>query len=440
LISGTPLELKKYFGDDWYKLRPFNWEDEFSKIMKNEGGFSIVIGNPPYGYLIPASQKEYFSDKYCHQDYQKDWYLLFSERYHFLLKESGLLGVIISNTWLQSLKYRRIRLYLTSSYQWHRILRIKEKAFPATVDTHILIFKRDKKGLSQRGILAVDQRNREMISTLHRLSFRFIPRNGDPVNILTSESAHNLVNKIKKCSSPLSYFCSVFNGIKPFEEGKGTPPQTGETVKNKPYVKEGCRPDSSWSPLLRGSLIQKYRTLWHQDYWIKYGPWLAAPRDPRIFEAPEKIMVRQTGDSIIATLVKDNFFARNNLHILLPKIAEYKLPYVLGIMNSSLIDFFYTFMNPEKGEALAEVKKEHVENLPIRTINFDKSIENKLHIDLAALVEIMLDLNKELQRAKGTERVRLEKLVEKTDREIDDLVYRLYGITDEERRIIEEGE
>ena len=60
LISGDILELKKYFGDDWYKVKPFNWEDEFRKIMVDEGGFDVVIGNPPYGYMIPENSKSFF--------------------------------------------------------------------------------------------------------------------------------------------------------------------------------------------------------------------------------------------------------------------------------------------------------------------------------------------------------------------------------------------
>jgi hypothetical protein len=98
LISGNALELHKYFGEDWYKVKPFNWEDEFPQIMKEEGGFDVVIGNPPYGYMISKQHLEYFSNRYFFQDYQKDWYLLFLERYSLMLKQNRFLGVIVSNT------------------------------------------------------------------------------------------------------------------------------------------------------------------------------------------------------------------------------------------------------------------------------------------------------------------------------------------------------
>jgi hypothetical protein len=107
-------------------------------------------------------------------------------------------------------------------------------------------------------------------------------------------------------------------------------------------------------------------------------------------------------------------------------------------MNSRLMDFVYTFINPEKGEALAEVKKEHIEQLLIRTIDFSNISEKRLHDDLIVLVDVMLDLNKKVQTAKGAEKEQIQRQIEKTDKEIDDLVYELYGINEEERKIIEQ--
>ncbi len=138
--------------------------------------------------------------------------------------------------------------------------------------------------------------------------------------------------------------CNVYDGIKPFEKGKGEPPQSEKIVTGKPYVREGEKPEKNWSPLLRGKLIQRYINYWDNNYWVLYGPWLAAPRDPMIFSEPLKIMVRQTGDSIISTLIGNGFIARNNLHIILPKLKSYSLCYILGIINSKLIDFVYTFI------------------------------------------------------------------------------------------------
>ena len=217
---------------------------------------------------------------------------------------------------------------------------------------------------------------------------------------------------------------NVFNGVKPFEKGKGKPPQTAQIMRDKPFVVEGSKPaGADWMPLLRGRLIQRYVTLWNNNSWIKYGEWLAAPRDPAIFEAPEKIFVRQTGDSIIATLGKLGFVARDNLHIILPKIST-NLFFVLGVLNSKAIDFAYCFINPEKGEALAQVKKNHIEELPLPKVVLDGPQRQKPIITLVGRVLAAK------QRDAEADTSMLES-------EIDKLVYALYGLTPDEIALIE---
>jgi hypothetical protein len=191
---------------------------------------------------------------------------------------------------------------------------------------------------------------------------------------------------------------------------------------------------------LRGGLIQRYINFWNEDYWISYGPWLAAPRDPKIFEAPEKIVCRQTGDRIICTLIDNKFICRNNLHIILLQDCNYNLKYILGILNSSFCDFCYRAINPEKGEALAEIKKQHLGQLPIRTINFSDPTEKAQHDKLVTLVETMLELQKKYHETRMEQDKELyERRIKMVGAQIDGLVYDLYGLTEEGIRIIEGG-
>lgn len=100
------------------------------------------------------------------------------------------------------------------------------------------------------------------------------------------------------------------------------------------------------------------------------------------------------------------------------------------------MDFAYSFMNPEKGEALAEVKKKHVEQLPIRTIDMSNPVDVKCHDRMVALVQRMLDLHKQTP-ATPFEQERLARDISATDAEIDRLVYELYELTPEEVKIVE---
>ena len=247
-----------------------------------------------------------------------------------------------------------------------------------------------------------------------------------------SSKGLKLIKRLVEKSEPIGSICKVFNGVKPFEKGKGIPPQDEKVMEEKPFVKTRNVEGESWSPLLRGSLIQRYLNLWNHNYWIQYGEWLAAPRKLEIFEAPLKIVVRQTGDSIIATLVEGGFIMRDNLHIILPENDKFDLRYILGLLNSRLTDFYYSFLNPEKGEALAQVKKKHVEQLLIPEVPPDRQSP------VVDLVDQMLELNKKLAESKIPQTTEmLQRQIETIDKQTDDLVYKLYNLTEEEIKIVE---
>lgn len=81
-------------------------------------------------------------------------------------------------------------------------------------------------------------------------------------------------------------------------------------------------------------MIQKYLITWNNDYWISLGDWLAEPRYSAQYNVLCKIVIRQTGDSLIAALDNRQFIVRDNLYTLLAKNSDLYLRYLLGIINS----------------------------------------------------------------------------------------------------------
>jgi len=398
---------------------------------KYNGGFDIVIGNPPYVKVADKDIFEYFHKHYKHQDYQQDLYLLFLEKYRSLLADGGKLGIIIPNTWLQSIKYRNIRKYLINEYFWENILHNEDHVFNAVVDTHILIFQKNK--YIKNTDVQIDCSFKKNIQFYQKINQYELPDNGDIINIIAKDDEKQLFEKIKKQSVFIVNICNVYNGVKPFEKGKGSPSQTEKIVKEKPYVfEEGSKPEGDdWLPLMRGSLMHRYSNFWKNDSWIKYGKWLAAPRNPEIFEKDEKIILRQTGDSIIATIVRKRIICRNNLHIIISEKLNHKV--ILGFLNSKLTNFYYQQINPEKGEALAEVKKMHVEQLPL-----PKAIDDCIQISIIKLVDTLLTLYKEKTEACLQSKLNtLQENIDYCEDCINEIVYQLYGLTDDEIRIIE---
>jgi len=112
--------------------------------------------------------------------------------------------------------------------------------------------------------------------------------------------------------------------------------------------------------------------------------------------------------------------------------------YLLGLLNSRLLDFYLKQIStPFRGGYYA-YNRQYIEQLPIRTINFDDPEDIARHNKMVALVERMLALHKKLAAATvPPEKELYQRQIAATDRQIDALVYELYGLTEEEVGVIE---
>jgi hypothetical protein len=118
--------------------------------------------------------------------------------------------------------------------------------------------------------------------------------------------------------------------------------------------------------------------------------------------------------------------------------SNYNKKFLLGLLNSKLINCIHGSIVPEYGKAFAEVKIINLKKIPIPTIDFSNHSEKNFHDDIVALVDIMLELNKKKHTAKGEEKEQIQRQIDKTDGEIDAIVYSLYGITEAEKKLIEQ--
>ena len=112
--------------------------------------------------------------------------------------------------------------------------------------------------------------------------------------------------------------------------------------------------------------------------------------------------------------------------------------YVLGLLNSNLLFWrLRSISNVFRGGWIT-CTKQYVETLPIRTINFSDPADVAHHDRMVVLVEQMLKLHKDLAAALTPDlKTSLQRQIDATDTQIDHLVYDLYGLTDEEIRVVE---
>ena len=251
------------------------------------------------------------------------------------------------------------------------------------------------------------------------------------------EESIKLAEKINKNNSKLSDLFFINVGIKPYQKGKGKPPQTRQTVKSRLFDSDN-QIDELLPTISSRKRYSKIYNFSNKFRFIKYGIWLAEPRQSANFDAPLKIFMRQTGDSLVAVVDDSKYLCLNNMHVLVPKRIEISPYFILGLLNSRMMNWYYQTLNPEVGEALAEVKKTNVEKLPIKVIDFKNPNDVKQHNRMVSLVERMMELHKRSPKT-PQEHDQLQREIAATDAAIDHLVYQLYNLTDKEIRIVEGG-
>jgi len=333
------------------------------------------------------------------------------------------------------------RELLLRNSKLNEIVGLPSNVFPgATVDTIILITEKADytNSYHKANIWIKTFGKKQIISSVENPKKEFYAKSIDwfeqnAFNLQIDNSERELLNKIELGKSVINDIAEMYSGIKSYEVGKGEPAQSEKIRDEKPYTSE-TKVDKSGQPFYDGKHIGRYQLLWRNNNWIKYGEWLAAPRNPENF-VNEKILIRKiTGKTLLATYIPETSYCNTLLFVLKLKDKKYTYKSILGILNSKLIGWYFRKkFQISDDDTFPQIMIRDILQFPIPKIT-----EVKQQTEIIKYVDQLLQLNKDKQNATLPNQLEIiESRIEYAERRINDLVYQLYELTADEIKLIE---
>jgi len=410
-INRLETEIEEIKNNKIYE-NSFEWRFEFPEVLNEKGdfvGFDVVIGNPPYGAQFDDNEKKYIKNKFSSYQYKFDSYVYFMEMALKILKNDAFVEFIVPILWMSLENCKPIRdLYLNKN-NFQRVYIHGENVFEeAVVNTCSIQTIKQQPSKSFRIINNLLDFNVEREKWIDNQNFK--------VEYRLDLNSKLLIDKIRKSSIPLSNLGDVVQGITPYDSYRG---HSKEIIISKAFHFD-FKKDETCGRWLEGKNLKRYSISW-DNKWLSYGDWLAAPREKKFFEG-KRIIFREvtgTGKRIQATIVDELFYYGHSISPFKPNNDDH-LHSILGIVNSRLISWFAANYFPNFGkDVFPKLNPNDIKEIPIHQ-NFKL---NKLD----NIVNQILMLKKEDNLADTTE----------LETQIDQLVYQLYGLTDDEIAIVE---
>jgi adenine-specific DNA-methyltransferase len=416
LIGWDIMDGQLFDNEALKKLNPMDYDAVFPKIMRN-GGFDAVVGNPPYVSIkmLDKISTSYFVKHYLTGKNQTDLYALFVEKALKIINNISFLSFIIPDSIIDRSNYISTRSLIISQSNLNTIL-VLNSVFK-NVNVGSCVFTTSKKikliceyiKTKNLDTFIAKDYTRLLIdpssfSLNDNFSFLFI----DPIK-------NNILSKLNQNKIMLGELCFLGRG----EE---------VSKKAKFILKENIQ---NSVPFITGDFISRY-TSYEPQLFIKKAD--IKKKNENLYSA--KIVIRQVGKNLNATFDNINCVTPQSVYSV-KSISKYENYFLLGLINSRTIDFIYQNKYNTK-EIFPRVLLENIKFLPIPKIDFSNPTQKQQHDKLVTLVTQMLATKKQLSTAvTDSDKNFFTNQCSSIDKQIDNLVYSLYGLTEEEIKIVE---
>ncbi len=377
--------------------RAFDWNEEFKEIM-DRGGFDVVVGNPPYvnNRNLPEKDKLFFEKHYQTAYQQYDIYVLFYEKGLQLLKEKGHLGFIAPNKFAIT-KYGAPLRMLFLKYKLVKVMDVSNVGVFVDASTYpyVVIVQ---KSAPQNNKLFIERPDFYDFNKRERIEIKQNELKGnEPFLFNLNNNEQLILNKV-----------------------------VGDKVidiyRAKPTSKEIGRGNGI---AITNKEVERYGVLKSIKKISNKGDWL--------IDIPA-ILMKKICFSPTATLTTSkDFIPINTVYVIHSTKSEVSLEYLLAVINSKLIAYYTRkkFGATAMQGGFIELRTFEIESIPIK---MDRRLRELLQEKVNSIQSLKKQLNDHLNL-----KAKLEAEIQKIDHEIDNLVYKLYGITEEEKKIIEES-
>ncbi|MBI4005305.1 MAG: N-6 DNA methylase [Gammaproteobacteria bacterium] len=449
-------------------INAFGWEKEFPEIMQ-AGGFDAVIGNPPWGASFMEQELEYFRSCYSRViERMIDSYIYFIDRAIQIAKKEGSIGFIVPSTILNQVDARSVRELLLNR-GLTAVISLGQGIFGVEVlnTSTILIsskLNQDTFFLDNLSSLPITERQR-LLNKTKVASWKVWKEQveSDPHKTFFTGQLDQtaLLSRLRQQHSSLQKMISgsIQRGV--------SPDVVAAHVVSKENAKSLNLENELLRPSVSGSQIKRYRN-WQDDQLIIYTsrdtaiknypktfkfleqfksentckeakegkhPWwgLHRPRDPQIFTSPKFIGLTTSKTIVLIYDIDTSVYVTDAMYVFktIPEIDPWVF---MGIMQSKVFLFLYRVSNQGESRVIPQVKASKLDTLPFPICN---KLSPALKL-IQSLSKRMYDLHNTLDQAiTPHEKDNLKRQIEATDIQIDKVVYELYGLTEDEIKIVE---
>jgi type I restriction-modification system DNA methylase subunit len=412
-------------------------------VSEFEGGFDAIVGNPPYLYSAGQARKEYFQERFETSEYQTDFYVYFIERAIKLLKQRGVFGMIVSDSWIKGKYFTKLRDFLFSKTALLNVTVFDYPPFAeATIENSVVFVRRDK---PEKAFPVFQFDAPSELKKLNSLTVEDCSKLGF-IDVRYSNHNAAVIAKIETHTAPLGKFCRLNRGVHAYRtDGYGKSKFSNGTQTKRDKDEQSYHAtkklDKTYFPEIKGKHLERYNYHWDGNY-ISYGDWLAEARTPEFFFNPKLAIRKIIAPKLVCTFIKGDVILDQSVYVAIQLNEDFAdLRFLLGILSSSIGGWYIKNKYGIYDTLYPWFTKEQLANFPIAMLDFKKPADKARHDKLVSLVEQMLVAKPQLARAQSDkDKDFYENKCAALDRQIDALVYELYGLTPDEIKIVENAE